>query len=231
MALLKDVFAKKTFEPMQRGGVSDVPTEKVLVMREQGLSSNQIVEALQREGYPLDLINNAVNQADIKEGVLTPQKGDIMPNMPPPMQGPGQMGPPPAMGPMQMPMPQMGPMQQGYPEQTSNEDRIQEIAEAIIDEKWSELISNVNKVIEWKDVAETRIAKIEQQLSDIKGNFDRLHEGVLGKLTDYDKGIREVGVEIKALEKVFQKVLPGFIENVNELSRITSTMKKQPFKK
>lgn len=226
MALLKDVFAKKTFEPVQISRSSDVPTERVLVMREQGLSNNQIVEALQREGYPLDLINNAINQSDIKEGVLTPTKGDTMPNMPPPM--PGPMGPP---GMVPMPPPQMGPMQQGYGEQTMPEERIQEIAEAIIDEKWSELIANVNKIIEWKDSTESRISKIEQQLSDLRGNFDRLHEGVLGKLTDYDKGIKEVGVEIKALEKVFQKVLPGFIDNVNELSRITSNMRKQPIKK
>lgn len=231
MAVLKDIFAKKTFEPVQVSKPSDVPTERVLVMREQGLSNNQIVEALQREGYGLDLINNALNQADIKEGVLTPQKGDTMPNMPPPMgpQGMPPPGPMPPMGPQGMPGPM--PMQQGYETQVLPEERIQEIAEAIIDEKWSELIANVNKIIEWKDTAESRITKIEQQLADIKANFDRLHEGVLGKLTDYDKGIKDVGVEIKALEKVFQKVLPGFMENVNELSRITAVMKGKPVKK
>ena len=35
----------------------------------------------------------------------------------------------------------------------------------------------------------------------------------------------DIGVEIKALEKVFQKILPGFMENVNELSRISRDMK------
>ncbi|HLC99104.1 MAG TPA: hypothetical protein VJC00_03800, partial [Candidatus Nanoarchaeia archaeon] len=62
-------------------------------------------------------------------------------------------------------------------------------------------------------------------------SFDRLHEGVLGKIGEYDKGIVDIGVEIKALEKVFQKILPGFMENVNELSRITSSMKGKAVKK
>jgi len=48
---------------------------------------------------------------------------------------------------------------------------------------------------------------------------------VLGKIGDYDKTLENVGTEIKALEKVFQKILPGFVENVQELSRITRRIK------
>ena len=51
---------------------------------------------------------------------------------------------------------------------------------------------------------------------------------MLEKVGEYDKHIGDVGTEVKALEKVFQKVLPGFIENVSELSRITEEMKRQP---
>ena len=38
----------------------------------------------------------------------------------------------------------------------------------------------------------------------------------------------EVGSELQAMEKVFSKVLPQFVENVNELSRITDKVKTQP---
>ena len=41
------------------------------------------------------------------------------------------------------------------------------------------------------------------------------------------KNILEVGTEIKAMEKVFQKVLPTFTSTVNELSRITGNLKKK----
>ncbi len=106
-----------------------------------------------------------------------------------------------------------------------DEGRIHEIAEAIIDEKWQELVENVNKIVEWKDNTESRIDKLEQKMDDLQNSFDKLHEGVLGKISEYDKGIVDLGTEIKALEKVFQKILPGFMENVHELSRITQRMK------
>jgi hypothetical protein len=35
----------------------------------------------------------------------------------------------------------------------------------------------------------------------------------------------EVGAELQAMEKVFSKVLPQFVDNVNELSRITDKVK------
>ncbi|MBI1969996.1 hypothetical protein HYS48_04850, partial [Candidatus Woesearchaeota archaeon] len=45
------------------------------------------------------------------------------------------------------------------------------------------------------------------------------------KIGNYDQSIKDVSTEIRALEKVFQKILPGFVENVNELSRIAQTLK------
>ena len=110
----------------------------------------------------------------------------------------------------------------------ANEERIQEIAEAIIDEKWRDLIKNVELILNWKDTVETRIAKMEEQITNVKDSFDKLHEGILGKVGEYDKSVKDIGVELKALEEVFKRILPGFVENVNELSRITGYLKKKP---
>lgn len=116
-----------------------------------------------------------------------------------------------------MPPPNMAPMQQNV----SNE----ELIEAIIDEKWNDLLKDINKIIEWKNSTENRITKIEQQFGDLKDQYDKLHQAVIGKIGEYDKNILDVGAEIKAMEKVFAKVLPVFTENVSELSRITDTLK------
>lgn len=105
--------------------------------------------------------------------------------------------------------------------------RIEELAEAIIDEKWAELVENINRIIDWKEKTEARIAGIETEFKNLKENFDKLQGAVLEKVGEYDRHIQDVGTEVAALEKVFQKVLPGFIENVAQLSRITETMKKQ----
>ncbi|MBI1970908.1 hypothetical protein HYS47_04115 [Candidatus Woesearchaeota archaeon] len=204
---------------------SDIPLEQVLQMRNQGLTNDQIIQNLQRYGYPLNLINNAINQADIKEGITTTQYQMGM-DSPPPLSA--------------VPMQQAQPQRQQRPGQASppafgsghdtevgveEEERIHEVAEAIIEEKWSSLIENVSKILEWKDTAESRLTKMEQSIEDLRHNFDKLHEGVLGRLGEYDTTMKDIGTELKALEKVFQKILPGFVDNVQELSRITERMR------
>ena len=138
---------------------------------------------------------------------------------PTPMGNPGPMGPP-TMGPspMEQPMPMGG---------SGNRERIEELAEAIIDEKWNEIVKSINKIIDWKDRVESRITKMEQRLDDMNKNFESLHKGVLGKVNEYDKNLNNIGTEIKAMEKVFQKVLPTMTENISELSRITDKMKEK----
>jgi len=117
------------------------------------------------------------------------------------------------------------PVQQVIAQSSDTRERISEIAEAIIDEKWNELLITVQKIVEWKDKVEQRITVIEQQLKNISENSDRVQKAILEKVNDYNTTITDVNTELKALEKVFQKILPGFVENVNELSRITKTLK------
>jgi len=113
----------------------------------------------------------------------------------------------------------------GQQTQPDTKERISEIAEAIIDEKWNDLLAAVQKIVEWKEKTDQRIIVIEQQLKNISENSDRVQKAVLEKVNDYNTTITDVNTELKALEKVFQKILPGFVDNVNELSRITKTMK------
>jgi hypothetical protein len=139
-----------------------------------------------------------------------------------------------------MPPPDMG-MQQGppdfqnYPSQDYGsgfpppsqgvarddiKERIEEIAEAIIDEKWNEILRDINKVVEWKERTDGEIKRIQQEIIDLKERFDQLHKGVLGKISEYDQNLTNVGTQIKAMDMVFQKILPTFTENVNKLDRL-----------
>lgn len=199
--------------------VNEIPLDLVLSMKRQGLSNEQIIQNLQREGFTQENIFNALNQADIK-GNVEQIPMNIMET--PPMQNPMQMNPQsiaPYPG-MNMEM-QQQPMNIEQPNIST-----EELIEAIIDEKWNDLLKDINKVVEWKDKAETRLVQMEQKLMDIKDEFDKLHQAIIGKVGEYDKHILDVGTEVKAMEKVFQKVLPTFVDNINELTRITDNLKK-----
>ncbi len=207
---------------------TDTPVNQVIEMRNQGLSNNQIIQNLQRQGYNSTQVYDALNQADMKGGV-EPVSADNMQSPEP-----------------EKPMPETPtPETQNYSQDQKgsygdqeyapqfNESYYQpsnigteELVESIIDEKWEDLVKDINKVIDWKNKTEARITKIEQNIENLKENFSQLQKAITGKVGEYDKHIQEVGTDIKALEKVFQKVLPKFTENVNELSIISNRFKK-----
>ncbi len=199
----------------QQVDLSQTPTALVIQMRQQGLDNNQIVQSLQREGFKSQQIFDAMNQADTKAGVDVATQQNL--EQQPPSETPVQ---PSAAQPGAAPAAMGG-----------SKEEIEEIVESVVEEKMEDMVKENKKISDWKDKTEDRISKIEQQLIDMKTNFDNLHKGVLGKIEEYDKGINDVGTEIKALEKVFQKILPTLTENVSELSRITQGMKAKTSKK
>ena len=188
------------------------PVQEVISLRSQGLSNHQIIEKLQRDGFKADIISTAFMQADAKGGMVNVDINTY-----------GVTSP-------QNPMMGISSQTQQQPGSSnevlvSEKERIEELAEAIIDEKWNELVKSIEKIAEWKDRTESRLDKIEEAMEGLKSSFSDLHKGVLGKIGDYDRNITDIGSEIKALEKVFQKILPTFTENVNELTRITKELK------
>ena len=196
------LFGKKT-EPFNPPKTA--PTEQVLNLRSRGITNDQIIQALQRDGYNSQQIFDALTQADMQAG--SPREAPMPTEMPP--------------SPMEQPM-----MQPAY-ESTSREE-IEEVAEAIIDEKWDELVKNINKIIEWKNKVEAQTNRIQQEITDLKAGFANLQKSIIGKIGEYDKTLIDVGTEVRAMEKVFNKILPAFTSNVNELSRIVQKTKSKP---
>lgn len=194
---------------------NDMPVDQVKAMRSKGFDNNQIVQALQRSGYSSTQIFDALNQADLVTGSALPAGSSFMGNQSP--------APPGYDEPESMQNYGGGGEMGGG---VSNEE-VEELVESIIDEKWDELAKDINKIVEWRNDVESRITKMEQRFESLQEEFDKLHQAIIGKIGDYDKNILEVGAEVKAMEKVFSKVLPLFTENVNELNRITQDMKKK----
>ena len=65
----------------------------------------------------------------------------------------------------------------------------------------------------------------------MKLSMDSLTKSIMTKISNYDQNIVDVGTEMKAMEKVFQKVLPTLTENVNKLDRMAKGYKELPAKK
>ncbi|MEK6943792.1 MAG: hypothetical protein AABX00_07050 [Nanoarchaeota archaeon] len=198
------------------------PVEQVTMMKHQGYTNNQIIQTLQSQGYSTTQISDAIGQSGLS-GAQQPQMEAGMSDYGHFDDAPSEAFEQPQPAPMQR---REVPMQTEEPA-TIDEERIQEIAESIIDEKWDELAVDIRKVVEWKERSEERITKIEQQLLDMKISIDSLTKSIMGKISSYDQNIIDVGTEIKAMEKVFQKVLPTMTESVNRLERATKNISSQ----
>ena len=197
-----------------------VPIELVVQLKNQGLSNDQIIAELQRRGYSSAQIFDALSEAQLRLSV--PEKTPAPPTAPP--IAPKQTTPPalpelpPAPAALATPAPK--------PEITK--ETIEEIAEAIINEKWDELMKAVDIIIDWKDKAEGRLSKVEQAIADLKSDITTLKQTIIGRIEEYDQSIKEIGTEMKAMSEVFKKVIPTLTENVKELSAITEELKKKP---
>ncbi|MBW3001943.1 hypothetical protein KY338_02145 [Candidatus Woesearchaeota archaeon] len=176
-----------------------LPIDQVQSLKDRGMPDDQIINTLQAQGYDPVSINNAI--AQVGAGPPAGPMADI-PGMPPPE-----------------------PELPGFGRKSSAKEvpseNVEEIAESIVEEKWGELTKELAKFTEWKDKAESRVAKVEQELQDLKDDVENLHKAIVAKIGEYDKNLLDVGTEIKAMEKVFQKVLPELTGSVSELSRIT----------
>lgn len=227
------LFGKK------RPSKDETPLSQVISMRDQGMDNNRIIQTLQRDGYSSSQIFEAMNQADRPEANVPSSASDVaedsnqpaVPEEQPPVQEQAPKTEEPAFNPQpnysQTTFRQPQEMPANIPQYQEKSPETEELIESIIEEKWKDFAKDINKVVEWKNRTEQKISLIEQEFSDLKTNFDKLHQAVLGKIGEYDKNILNVGAEVKAMEKVFSKVLPVFTEKVNDLSKVADEMKKK----
>ncbi|MBI4154085.1 hypothetical protein HY501_02010 [Candidatus Woesearchaeota archaeon] len=220
------------------------PTSQVLEMLKQGKSNIQITQELQRGGYSLQQINEALNQASVKFGVeqMPPEfmnygadAGEATPTedmqesqlratsleeeipVPTPPQ-PEMIQQPQQFMPMQQPMMPQQPSAGSY-------DEIQSLVEEVIDEKWRDLLASMGDMVTWKTQVADDLEATKQELLRLQHRFDTLSVAVVGKVDDYGKGVRELGIEMKALEKVFEKILEPLTSNIKELEHLTKGLR------
>jgi hypothetical protein len=198
--------------------VANYPVQEVLQMREQGLTDNLISEELKKRRFSPQQISMAIAQADASSGMEISDNGGNSMDANSYGQNYG--------GYQQQPMaPQQMPAQEDNTDDNNLYERIEETVEGMIDEKWDELIGEVKKIVEWKEKMEDNLHKLSSDVDKLKEDFKLLHQGVLGKVDEYDNRMRDVDTELKAVSKVFKDVVPEFVENVKELKSITAKQK------
>lgn len=233
------------------------PTSQVLEMKKRGLPNDKINKSLQDQGYEPQQIEDALNQANIKREVTSPASSyqspaeaqdevksysqnkepaqlDVSPdtsNIPQDYESSaldqnGENIPVPSPPEEEKESSFMGfaqPAQPQMPYQATSE----ELVEAIIDEKWQQLISNIGDIELWKSRVNDDLESIKQEVLRINEKFEMLQSSMLGKVSEYSQSLSTVNTELKALEQVMQKIIEPLTTNIKELGRITDEFKRR----
>jgi hypothetical protein len=210
---------------------NQIPVNEVLNLLKQGKSNEEITNSLEQQGFNLQQISDAINQANMKMGV----EG----NMPPsgmkessmgeeiPMPEP-QAQPQPAQQQASM-YPESNPQAQGYAlpqqQQQVGVQDIHALVEEVVEEKWRDFVKSVGNVAVWKARMSDDLEATKQELLRTQKRIEELQTAVLGKVKDYSQNVVDINREMKALEQVFGKILEPLTDNIKELKKVTEDIK------
>lgn len=210
---------------MRKIALKRPPTDKIKDMKDANLSDDDIMKALKSD-FSNQEVNDAFNQAsqETDENILDqldqfePVKEEGTP------ENLVEEAPEPESNEMNL-----SNYKQSYsqPSLDLSSNQIQEIVESIVEEKWEDLISKVGDINLWKENVNNDIESIKQEVLRVQERFNNLQNILIGKVTEYNKGVIELNSEMKALEQVMQKIIEPLTMNVKELGRITADLKKK----
>ena len=100
---------------------------------------------------------------------------------------------------------------QPYQEVMSS-DVITEISEQVVSEKLSNIQDKLEKAIDFKTAAESRISSLNERVARIEKIIDRLQLSILQKVGDYVNNVSDLKSELEETQKSFKALLPELKE-------------------
>ena len=102
---------------------------------------------------------------------------------------------------------------------------VTEEVEAQVNEKWRALSEELKPLSDWKDHVESQMSQLSNDVAALKGEVEKIHKAVFAQIQEYGQNLRDVGAEIKAIEKVFTQVIPELTSSVQDISRAAKQLK------
>lgn len=95
-------------------------------------------------------------------------------------------------------------------QQTMSSDLMADVAEQIVSDKLSYVEEKIDKVLDFRTTAETRIRVLEERLSRIEQILDRLQLSLLHRMGEYVQDVRDIKQELVETQKSFKSIAPQF---------------------
>lgn len=218
-------------------GISD----QIIQMRAQGLNDSDIIVQLQEQGVAPKIINDALNQANIKGAVGEmeeikggPNYADDYTPVPQPSENYASKAEPypsddfyvshnsSPNSTYSQPLPpaptstyqEFYPQEQGqgYYEGGTDTDTMIEIAQQVFSEKIRKIQQQIEEMNEFKVLYSTKVDGMFERLKRIENLIDRLQSAILAKIGSYGEGIESVKKELSMVQDAYGKVVSAVSE-------------------
>jgi len=202
--------------------------EQVTQMKNEGIPEQEIAGRLRQQGVSPREINDALNQAQIKNAVSdTGVSGGMQPSVmssgsteqtsstyspqdsyiPQPQQAQQEYSS------QQDYYPQQDYYQEGgydygdYAPETNNTDTMIEIAEQVFSEKIKKMQKQLTEMNEFKTLAQTKIDSTAERLKKIETIIDKLQIAILDKVGSYGRSLETIKKEMSMMQDSFGKMV------------------------
>lgn len=104
-------------------------------------------------------------------------------------------------------------------------EEVEEISETIFSEKTEEFVKKLDELKSWQKNVISKLDLQEKEIGYLRGGLNGFRDDIDSKLADCQKGIKEITIEIKVMEKIFSEIMPTFVEKIKELAEITDKLR------
>jgi len=244
-----DLFGKK--KDSSKPAPKEVPLAKVEEMVGKGLSMRQMVDYLKSEGYSIDLIDKAFSQLKAKQGVSASNAGPVSPpldqslpsNLPNPSSGfddseLNNSSPLPNVDEsadlggsgVEDDISELDELDSSIDSDVSKVGNVESLVEVIIEEKFAELADKIESLDDLKENVSGSIDSFRNDIDSLKKRLDSLEKFKEESLSVQRKALDEFRLEISAMEKAFQKLVPTLSATVRKMRESSAKNKKSSSK-
>jgi len=192
--------------------------EKVIQLKSDGYSEEDIAEALRQDGTSPKEISDAINQARIKAAVMQDENMQPEFEMQQPPQDSNNFQEAPAYDEsaqqFQESQPQQEYQQNPYalayaqsPSGNYSTNTMIEIAEQVFNEKISPSQRKIEELNELKAIATIKMENIAERLKRLESTIDKLQVSVMDEVSAYGKSVGNLKKEVEMVEDSFSKIV------------------------
>ena len=215
--------------------------DRLLQLQQQGLSEQQMANALQQEGFSMKEINDSMNQARIKSAVSQePEQnnGTYQENVPTAPQDGTYPTPQNTISgeysQENYPAPQEATQQyQNYaPQQeaggyyqnpeVTNTETMTDIVEQVMAEKTNEIMKKIESLDQIKNSLQREVGELKERLKRIEANMDTIQKAIIGRIGEFGESTKMVQRDLENIHGTMSKMMNPLIDNYNELKKFNS---------